>query len=92
MKIGSFSCLNKRIQLSKYEPNIHHSNIGSCRKLSHHTVKGIKASLNARETLPKTACDMTYTDLIKSVVVTSKMDRLTVTAASKKKGLKKDVA
>ena len=80
--------------MSKYEPNIHHSNIGSCRKLSHHTVnvKGIKASLNARETLPKTACDMTYTDLIKSVVVTSKMDRLTVTAASKKKGLKKDVA
>ena len=87
MKIGRFSCLNKRIQLSKYKPNINHSNIGSCRKLSHHTVKGIKASLNARETLPKTACD-----LIKSVVVTSKMDRLTVTAASKKKGLKKDVA
>ena len=44
-----------------------------------------------RNTAKNSMC-VTFTDLIKSVVVTSKMDKLTVTAASKKKGLKKDVA
>ena len=38
--------------------------------------------------VPKCSCF----DLINKVVVTSKIDRLTVTAASKKKGLKKEVA
>ena len=38
--------------------------------------------------VPKCSCF----DLINKVVVTNKIDRLTVTAASKKKGLKKEVA
>ena len=33
-----------------------------------------------------------FADLMNKVVVTNKIDRFTVTAASKKKGLKKDVA
>ena len=33
-----------------------------------------------------------FADLMNKVVVTNNIDRFTVTAASKKKGLKKDVA
>ena len=77
--------LNEWIQLDKYEPDIHQTNIRSGRKFAHHT-NDIKICRNIY------LQPFFNTHLMNSVVVTNKIDRLTVTAASKQMGLKNEVA
>ena len=71
------SFLHKGDELSEYEPYVHQTNVGSGRKLSHHTVK-TTFDMNIRKL---EFCSVPH--LTKSVVVTSITVRFTVTAASK---------
>ena len=85
---GWLSFLHKGDELSKYEPNVHQTNVGSGRKPPHHTGRednicyeqlnmiciGNSSAIQRMMILP---------NLTKSVVVTSITVRFTVTAASK---------
>ena len=71
-----FSSLNEGNKLSEHEPDVDQANIGGGRELLHHTVQYNIGYTTLYVIVP-------YTHLMKRVVVTSRMDRLTVTAASK---------
>ena len=71
-----FSSLNEGNKLTEHEPDVDQPNIGGGRKLLHHTVQYNIGYTTLYVIVP-------YTHLMKRVVVTSRMDRLTVTAASK---------
>ena len=68
-----FSSLNEGNKLHKHEPDVDQPNIGGGGELLHHTAQ---YRVGYYDIVP-------YTHLMKRVVVTSSMDRLTVTAASK---------
>ena len=69
--------LKKRHELGEYEPDVHQTNIGSGWELLHYTgnIHILTQSLSFAE------CCAVY--LMNRVVVTSSMERFTVTAASK---------
>ena len=87
--MSSNEYLNKWHKLAKYEPNVNQTNIRCSRKLTHYT-EG--CNRQQTQTIVQGNFQFVKIYLMNKFVVTNRMERLTVTAASKQKDLKNVVA